>query len=349
MSQPSHEFAALRNELLKNHPELRPGKKHPLQILWYVALAGPIVGISADLVHSMGQGAGLLHIAPETALLGIFWGSLGLFTHELLHGSILRVGPLVRSLAFFGFLIFGLSPSLWITWHNRVHHFHTNRSGIDPDSFGLWDYFKTLPMIDFIQKRAPGSRHLWSWIYLPLNFSNQALTVMWFMLWKGDPKLYASARRPAVIETLSQYAIWIAFFAIAGGRAGLFVLVIPALIANLVVSSYILVQHLFCPLTDSNQPLENTLGVRALPGLDRIHFNFSHHVEHHVFPEMNHADLPEVREILMKEYGDAYRILGHRRALGILMKGPRIYRDAQTLWDPASDRSLDVSKMGREN
>ena len=36
-----------------------------------------------------------------------------------------------------------------------------------------------------------------------------------------------------------------------------------------------------------NDPLENSMSVTTLPVIDRLHFNFSHHVEHHLFPNMS--------------------------------------------------------------
>ncbi len=338
---------SLRQELLRKYPQLRPQQRHASQCVWFFVL---LLWISA-LTHFAWSAV----VAKEwvsavlvSLVLGMLYSSLGLFAHELLHGSILKTSWVTRVMAWFGFLIFGLSPELWLTWHNRVHHFNTNKSGVDPDTFGLWDEFQHYPMAGFILKRAPGSGHLLSWLYLPLNFSNQALTVMWYFLWKGDPKLYGTVNRPlAVIETLLMYAFWAVLGWQLGWRTWFLVFLVPALIANLVVSGYILVQHLFCPLTETNDPLENTLGVQTLPWLDFIHFRFSHHVEHHIFPELNHTALAELRTILRRDYPKRYRLMPHHHALRVLLAGPRVYRDAQTLWEPESRRSRDVSGTGR--
>src|SRR5262249_14935016 len=150
-----------------------------------------------------------------------------------------------------------------------------NSSKKDPDCFGLWEDFQKFPMSDMLLKRSPGSGHWLSLVYLPLNFSNQVLNVMWYFLWKGDPKLFGRVDRTrAVAETLAMYALWAFGGARTGGYASLFIFVIPVLISNLVLSSYILVQHLVCPLDSVNDPFENTLGVSGPEWLGRLHFRF---------------------------------------------------------------------------
>ena len=344
---PAVNINSLRQELQRKYPQLRAPQRYPNQCAWFFVLAVWILAATVFTVSCVDAGQWVL-AAFASVLLGGLYSSLGLFTHELLHGSILKNSVLTRVMAWFGFLIFGLSPELWLTWHNRVHHFNTNKSGVDPDTFGLWEQFQHYPMAGFILKRAPGSRHLLSWLYLPFNFSNQALTVMWYFLWKGDRKLYGAVNRGlAVFETLLMYAFWGVLAWGIGWRAWLLVFLVPAMIANLVVSSYILVQHLFCPLTETNDPLENTLGVSTSPWLDVIHFCFSHHVEHHIFPEFNHSILPGLRVLLRREYPKRYRLMSHGNALRILLSGPRVYSDANTLWEPGTRRTRDVSNVGR--
>ena len=203
-------------------------------------------------------------------------------------------------------------------------------------------------MIDFVLKRSPGSGHWLSWVYLPLNFSNQTITVTWYLMWKGDPKYYFTANKALVVfETLLTYVFWGALLAWVGWKAWILIYIVPLLMTNVIGSSYILVQHLLCPLTDKNDPLENTLGVTTLPFLDRIHFRFSHHVEHHFFPEMNHVELPQLRKLLMADYPNRYRCMSHLRALTLLLTTPRVYQDQATLWDPYSKKVFDVSALGR--
>jgi fatty acid desaturase len=343
----------LRRELHAIDPSLGRLRRHPFQLATFGALAAAIVALSLVIIRLVGE-PGLSGWATALAcsvLLGVVWASMGLWTHELLHGSIIKTRWLSHLIAIPGFLLFGLSPELWLTWHNRAHHHQTNVSGKDPDTFGLWNDLKDMPMIGFVMKRAPGSCHWLSWIYLPLNFSNQVLTVMWFFLWKGDRRLFATARRPlAVAETLFTYVFWAWLAWAIGGKAWLVVFLVPMLVANLIVSSYILTTHLLSPLTPSgevNDPLENSLGVTTFAWLDALHFRFGHHVEHHLYPYLNHCELPAVRATLRRLHPDRYRCMPHSTAIRLLLTTPRAYRDRTTLWDPVDGRTFDVSRLGR--
>ena len=336
---------SIRNLLLKQYPELKLNQSYPEFLSHFILI---LLAIGFFSLLGIKETSFSVAFLLRSIFLGLLYGSLGLLTHELLHGSVIKISLFARILAWFGFFIFGLSPELWLTWHNKVHHFNTNQSGKDPDSFGLWDDFKTFPMTQFILNRSPGSKHFLSYVYLPLNFSNQVMTVMWFMLWRGDQKLYASVhRKVAVTETLLMYCVWILFFVLFGWKSAVMTLVIPSLIANLIVSSYILVQHLFCPLAESDDPLETSLSVSTLSVLDRIHFNFSHHVEHHLFPELGHKQLPRVREILLREFPGRYRFMSHRAAIYQLMTTPRVYQNLHALFDPKTGKTVDVASVGR--
>jgi fatty acid desaturase len=68
------------------------------------------------------------------------------------------------------------------------------------------------------------------------------------------------------------------------------------------------------------------MSVRTLSLLDRLHFRFSHHVEHHLFPAMSGADLPRVGHGCT---ACARRVVcpAHLRALLWLYRTPRTYRD----------------------
>jgi fatty acid desaturase len=346
----SQTLQSLRAEVLKKYPSLELGKLHPWQALWFVVLLGAVLILSGEIVTRSFPVYALLLLS---VLLGLTYASLGLFTHELLHGSVFGMKgkvtrALTRVMAWFGFVIFGLSPELWLRWHNQVHHFNTNRSGVDPDSFGLFEYFAKVPMSSFVLKRSPGARHWLAWVYLPLNFSNQVATVMWYFLFSGDQSLFGRVNKPvAVFETLSMYFFWAAFWMKFGWPKIFWIFIVPTLVANLVVSGYILVQHLMCPLTEVNDPFENTLGVSSMPVLDLVHFNFGHHIEHHLFPEVSSQEYPALRAFLRKEYQARYRCMPHSRALKLLLKTPRVYRDHQTLWDPSGERIYDVSQTGR--
>jgi fatty acid desaturase len=127
---------------------------------------------------------------------------------------------------------------------------------------------------------------------------------------------------------------WVALAIAAGPVGAIYVMVIPMIITNFFVMSYIATNHFMRPQTERNEPIENSMSVNTLPFIDRLHFNFSHHVEHHLFPRMSAKHAPRVRQWLRTNEADRYVSPPHVRAFAYLYKTPRVYLDANTLCDP---------------
>ena len=78
------------------------------------------------------------------------------------------------------------------------------------------------------------------------------------------------------------------------------------MVANCMVMIYIFTNHLLRPLTEKHSSLDGTMSVTTLKLIDRLHFHFSHHIEHHLFPSMGSNNYPLVRKILLEITGDRY-------------------------------------------
>jgi fatty acid desaturase len=83
-------------------------------------------------------------------------------------------------------------------------------------------------------------------------------------------------------------------------------------------------------MTDTNDPLINSISLKMPAIIDTLHFNFSYHTEHHVFPGMNPDYYPQVRALLLEHYPERFNLLGAREAWRLLMSTPRHYLDATT-------------------
>ena len=66
-------------------------------------------------------------------------------------------------------------------------------------------------------------------------------------------------------------AFWMAVLVLVGAWNFLFLYVVPVLIANAMVMSYIATNHFLNPLTDDNDPLANTLSVTSPRWLEALH------------------------------------------------------------------------------
>lgn len=91
------------------------------------------------------------------------------------------------------------------------------------------------------------------------------------------------------------------------------------------------------------------MSLRSYPVLDRLHFRFSHHIEHHFLPKMSHSMAPRVRQWLEQNEPERYMAMPHGKALKMLYSTPRVYKSSTELVDPNDEtRVLDLLPLQRE-
>ena len=157
------------------------------------------------------------------------------------------------------------------------------------------------------------------------------------MLWRWSrtaDALPPRQRRFAIVETLAGWAVWAAVLWLLGPLRFVFAFVLPLIIGNAIVISYILTNHSLSPLTEVNDPLVNSLSVTMPRVFEKLHLNFGLHVEHHLFPSMSSHYAPLVRDELVRRWPERYQSLPLFTALGRLRATPRIYATETRLHDP---------------
>jgi fatty acid desaturase len=321
-------------------------ERQPWRALWFVPLVATTVGGIAVLVFV--QPVWWVSVLVAVAV-GHSMGSTGFLAHEAMHGSIMRSTKGQNLVGYIAFMPFLLSPSLWRVWHNQVHHSKTNMGNADPDGFGTLSRYKRMPSTRYVARLAPGSRHWPSVFFFAYWFTFHGQVVLWIQA--RYLKTFAKLdRRRASIESLAALGAWVALAVTLGVTTGwvtlVFVMAIPFVVGNATVMSYIATNHFMRPQTKDNDPVENSMSVTTLPLLDKLHFNFSHHVEHHLFPRMSAKHAPRVRVWLQDNVGDRYVSPSHAKALVYLYKTPRVYLDANTLCDPDDlDHTVDTGVL----
>src|SRR5690606_27104204 len=99
--------------------------------------------------------------------------------HESLHGALTRNKYLRYITGFIGFLPFCVSPRLWKSWHNSIHHSNTNIPGKDPDAYPtLKEYNESLGVRSFINIAAPRLGRIRGIITLLIGFTVQSSQVL---------------------------------------------------------------------------------------------------------------------------------------------------------------------------
>jgi fatty acid desaturase len=215
--------------------------------------------------------------------------------------------------------------------------------GRDTESFGtLKEYYQGSRLFRFlVAKFAPGSGHWLSWFYPFLFFTIQAQAVLW-MLSRRMPGFQRLQHRRAAFDSVLMITFWLGLCIAINLRASLFVVVVPMLTANFVIMSYIITNHTLRPMIDNQDVLSTTISVATLRVMDILHFNFSHHVEHHLFPGVPSSSYPLIRHGLHRLAPDYYLCPPHWWAFLVTYRTPRFYEDTQTLIEPNSSRRVKI-------
>jgi fatty acid desaturase len=268
--------------------------------------------------------------------IGVCFAVLTFVAHELVHGGIVR-GRLVRQVVgWVAFLPFTLSPRLWAAWHDRVHHANANLED-DPDMYPRLAEYEASGKIRFVVRAfSLGGKRWRGGLSLILGFTVQSAHQLVDARKRGFLKGPAFAA--AIAETVAGVAVWATVAVLVGFGSFVFVFVIPLLVANIIVMSFILTNHGLSPRVEINDPLASGLSVTAPKWIELLTLKFGYHVEHHLFPAMSSRHAPRVRELLRTRWPRRYQSMPLWSALGELHRTARIYKDAVTLVDPMTGR-----------
>lgn len=321
-------------------------ERRPLRALWFIPLALGAIGGIATIISA--RPAWYLALALGIAV-GQCFAAMGFLAHEALHGSIVKSRRAQNALGYLGFGPVLVSPILWRTWHNQIHHAKTNMGNADPDSFGTLSRYEKAPSTRFVARLAPGSRHWSSVFFFAYWFTFHGQVVLWIQ--SRYLRSFARLnRRRAIADTVACAAVWgvVAWF--AGPVGSVFAIAVPLIVTNATIMSYIATNHFMRPMAPTNDPLDNSMSVTTVPVLDRLHFNFSHHVEHHMFPTMSAQMAPRVRAWFEANEADRYVSPPHWKAVSHLYRTPRVYLDSTTLCDPENPTEVrsDIARITAE-
>lgn len=316
-------------------PHLPPGVFAPARsrLLWLPVHLSVIVGLTWLLT----QRAVPWYAAPSLSLLiGGSFAGITFLGHETLHGAVVRQPQLRRLVGWLGFLPFVISPRLWVAWHNHVHHGNTNHDTRDPDAYPTLALYRRSLAVRVATSLAPGLSRVQGLFTPFVGFSIQSL----HMLFAARHRSYLSPKQHwlALLETGAGIAVWATLGWLIGPVPFLFAFGLPLLVANAIVMGFILTNHSLSPLTDTNDPLANSLTVTTPRLFTWLTLGFGFHVEHHLFPAMSSRHAPKVQAVLREQWPADYQAMPLLDATIALHTTPRVYKDANTLIDPKSGR-----------
>ncbi|MGC5325767.1 fatty acid desaturase family protein [Brevibacillus sp. SYSU BS000544] len=263
-------------------------------------------------------------------VLGASFASMGFLGHEILHGTVVRKPWLREILGAIFLWPLSTGPKLWREWHNLSHHVHTQDADQDPDAFPTLEQFLREPVLRRLYRLPFWVRSLLGFLSLSVTFTYHSLNMFFRFLKEFGPQ-----KQPIVwMQLLLPWGTWIGLLVWMGPVKWLFAFVIPLLIANFIVMAYIATNHRLNPLVPVNDPLANSLSVTVPRWVNVLHFNFSYHTEHHIFPGMSSKYYPMVKQQILHMWPDRYHEMPLGRALLSLWKTPRIYYNQTELIDP---------------
>jgi fatty acid desaturase len=301
--------------------------------LWWLLLHAVLI---AGGIFALGFGWVPWPFAVGVSLLiGGSFAGLTFLGHEVLHGAIVRGRAWRRLVGSICFLPFMISPRLWIAWHNRVHHGHTNRPGVDPDAYPTLAEYESQRSVRIVTDHlGPGGHRANGLLSLLVGFSVQS----GHMLLRAQQHELLSARqqRIALLESGLAAGAWVALALVIGLPAFMFAFLLPLLVANAIVMGFILTNHSLSPHSDVNDPLFNSLSVTLPRWMEWLTLRFGFHVEHHVFPWMSSRHAPGVRSLLIARWPERYQSMPLLRAMRALHVTGRVYKNPTTLTDMRS-------------
>ena len=321
-----------RNALRRELPAhlFRP---RPWRALWALPIAAVI---AAGTWAVIALPLPLVAAIPLSLAVGNCYASLLHFAHEVGHGAAVRSRWLQNAILALGLAVFWVEPSFWRLWHNCAHHGHTNDPDLDPDSVGTLAAFERAGGWHrrLLLALSPGPGRWLGARYLFFTFHVHAQVVLWSKS-RRHPGFARLRRGRAGLYSAALAAGYVALGMASGWRGAILAVIVPTMIANLGVMSYIATNHLLRPLATERDSLTTSMSVTAHPVLDWMHFHFSHHIEHHLFPAMGSDGYPLVRALLQRHAGERYLAPPFGAALVALFRTPRLYADATTLIDPS--------------
>ncbi|PZO50300.1 MAG: fatty acid desaturase [Phormidesmis priestleyi] len=265
-------------------------------------------------------------------------------SHNLLHSSAVRNPKLRWILSLLGLTLLWTPPTFWKAVHNREHHNKTN-SFQDPDRNYLYDQPKTWGK--WIQNRfvpseavnpfwlAIGMAHAWG-VHTFRNLSS-------VLVYNNGRTDYTSAaftvsakeRKAIALELLFIIAFHLSVFVYLDFNPIKLLLgyFLPIWIGYSGILFYVYTNHMLCRMTQTNDPLANSLSIRVPRIFDLLHHNFSYHTEHHIFPGMNSDYYPMLQKVLKENYPEQFNLLEAKTAWRLLLQSPRHYKDDKTFTD----------------
>lgn len=292
-------------------------------------------GIVLGLIYlNLGQDQSWYFQLLSGVIIGVMAGMISHITHNILHGTVVENRQLQTFLAFWGFLPHWLSPTFYRYWHNYLHHTFTQKHITDPDAYPSEFLYENSNFFRQMYKALPGSGHPLSYFYFFHSFTTHSQVNQFIQRFKLKKQYKKLNGRLVNIQLVLQALILFPLVFFLAKTNFFFLVLLPFAICNYMIMSYIATNHALRPLTPTNDPLANTLSVKAGPLSNFFCRNMAFHVCHHLYPHVNPRYYPEIDKVLRLNFAVDYKCVPKFSAMKMLYSTPRIYKDERTVAHP---------------
>lgn len=289
-------------------------------------------------------------LAPIMALaIGHSFACMGFLAHDISHGGTIKNLFWRDLLTGYAFSPLAISPRLWRRWHNAEHHGHTQIKDLDPDHLFTMEEFENSPVLQALYRLSPLARNLVIFSSFCYRMTQQTQRMLWRYL-LGN-KVPPTEKATMLLQTVAQFALWGGLTWWLGSQVLIWGYLVPVLVANAIVISYIATNHFLNPLADESDVLGTSLSVTLPAGLrwlDPLHHWFGAHVAHHLFPQVSARHGRSVDRLAKELFPDRFHEMSIFRALKMLWDTPWVYEDNTTLIDPRREWRVPTLGHGLE-
>jgi len=283
-----------------------------------VALAGCLVGIALT------GWLGALFLVPVAAVLCT---SIAMLGHEGSHRSFSASPARNAILCYLTFPLFGgLGALYWRNKHDRLHHGHPNVEGVDPDirpfpfSSSRGDHERCGPRTRWFQ------RNFQRWLFWPMStlmaLGMRRSSILYLIRY---PNKREAAWWAEVACMTVHYTAWMVIPSIVWGPlTGILLYSAIWALVGVCLALVFAPAHMGLPIVaDQNHDwvhqLETTRNLQLPRVISFFFIGLDYQVEHHLFPKIPHANLPQAAAITQawcKRHGVVYQTMPYLDALG---------------------------------
>lgn len=267
---------------------------------------------------------GALFLVPVAAVLCT---SISMLGHEGSHRSFSASPARNAILCYLTFPLFGgLGALYWRNKHDRLHHGHPNVEGMDPDirpfpfSSSRGDHERCGRKTRWFQRHF--QRRLFWPMSLLMATGMRRSSVLYLIRY---PKKREAGWWAEVLCMTAHYAGWVVVPSLIWGPlAGILVYVSIWGLVGVCLALVFAPAHMGLPIVaDQNHDwlhqLETTRNLQLPRVISFFFIGLDYQVEHHLFPKIAHANLPQAAAITQawcKRHGVTYQTMPYLDALG---------------------------------